>query len=369
MAPFVLPGELVRVEPEQGKPSLVRGRVLDVVESSQHRVVPRCPYFTRCGGCQYQHADYAFQVSQKQEILRETLRRVGKLEWQGEIGLVAGPEWAYRNRIQLHFDGGRMGYHAAGSHEVVDVAECPVSSPKLNEAIASLRGMLGDRRWPWFLRSLELFTNERDVQVNALDTGGKGIARGFFDWCAERIGGAGAAALEYAADGAVFRVSYKSFFQTNRFLIGPLVESAVGGESGARAWDLYAGVGLFSRRMGARFEQVTAVESSASAVSDLRHNVPGALVEHSPADLFLEKQSEAPEFVLADPPRAGLGKTVVKQLARLRPQRLTVVSCDPATLARDLAELLAQGFRIERMSVVDLFPHTSHIETAVCLRA
>jgi len=377
LAPYVLPGERVRLETVSEKPGLVRARPRLITEPSEHRTTPRCAHFMRCGGCDYQHASYEYQLDQKVEILREVLARVGKvdlgkIDYKGEIGVIAGPEWGYRNRIQLHFVDGKLGFHAAGSHKMEEIRECVVSSPKLNEAIVTMRGMIGDRKWPDFLRSMELFTNERDVQVNVLEAGGKRLARPFFDWIAEKIPGAGATSLEYETVAATFRVSHKAFFQTNRYLIDPLAKEVLAGRAGKSAWDLYAGVGLFSLPLADQFEQVTAVESSAAAAGDLKFNAEraGKTVDgiHSGVEQFLANyEGEAPEFVVADPPRAGLGKATVDHLVRVKPGRITIVSCDPATLARDLAGLLAGGYSIERLTLVDLFPHTAHLETVVHL--
>ncbi len=193
----------------------------------------------------------------------------------------------------------------------------------------------------------------------------------FFDWCAERLPGLVSGALEYEAAGYGWRVSHGSFFQVNRFLISNLVETALGGAEGERALDLYAGVGLFSLPLAKRFAAVTAVESGARASGDLRFNAERAglalQVEKTDAEVWLDQLEVAPDFVLLDPPRAGIGKRVVERLAQLKPARLAIVSCDPATLARDLAGLTAAGYRIERLTLVDLFPQTYHLETVAHL--
>lgn len=364
----MLPEELVRIEPLDARKGVARARLRSVVEPSAHRIAAKCPVYLRCGGCQYQHAGYACQLELKQAALCEVLERIGKIEPPQEIGVISGPEWEYRNRVQLHFENGAMGFHASGSHKLVEAAQCPIASPALNRAMQSLQRMSGERRWPGFLRSLELFTNEERFQVNVLDSGERRLARGFFDWLGESLPGATEPAIGYAG----FRVSHKSFFQVNRFLFDQLVAAALPTGPVPSAWDLYSGVGLFTLPLARAGVAVTAVESSSSALADLEHNARRAGVSatavKSPVDLWLESQSHAPEFVLADPPRAGLGKAAVKQLARLKPRQLTIVSCDPSTLARDLSGLLAAGYRIESMTMIDLFPQTSHIETVVRLR-
>jgi 23S rRNA (uracil1939-C5)-methyltransferase len=353
LTPFVLPGEVVRAETERAKNDLWRGRLIEVLQPSASRIAPGCPYFQRCGGCQYQDIEYAFQVEQKREILREALQRVGKIEFTGEIGAISGEPWQYRNRVQLHIDGGKAGYFAQGSRDLCAIDHCPIASPRLNEAIIGLNGLE--------LRSvstaIELFTNETDVQVNVVDR----VPRQALSALAT-LG----VTTPIAYNG--FRVSRNSFFQVNRFLIDRLVECAAGEARGNWAVDLYAGVGLFAVKLAERFGKVTAVESSGSSLRDLAHNFAQPAVNANVED-YLKALDETPDFILADPPRAGLGKVVVKELARIHTPRLTIVSCDPATLARDLQGLLAENYRIEKITLVDLFPQTFHLETVVELSA
>ena len=368
LAPYVLTGERIRARAEQEKPGLVRARVLEVLEPAAERVTAPCPYFARCGGCHYQHAGYEYQLAAKRAILIEELRRLGKIEPQEEIGVVAGEPWGYRNRVQLHVEKGRIGYWEPRSHKLCGVERCPVGSPKVNEVMGALNGMLRDPRWPRFIRSLEIFTDEQQVQLNVLETD-RPVARRFFDWCAEKIPGLVTGALDYAGR---FQVSGHSFFQLNRFLLDKLVEKAVAGAEGETALDLYAGVGLFSLALGRKFREVTAVESGAAAVRDLQFNAERAGLSNVSAarqsvEEYLATRERAPDFVLADPPRAGLGKDVVRRLIELRPRQITIVACDPATLARDLAGLLAAGYQVKEMTLVDLFPQTFHLETVVRL--
>ncbi|MGH9593830.1 MAG: class I SAM-dependent RNA methyltransferase, partial [Bryobacteraceae bacterium] len=320
--------------------------------------------FALCGGCHYQHAPYEFQLARKVEILREQLQRVGKIKFEGEIAVISGPPLGYRNRVQLHIAEGKIGYVAARSHEVVPVEDdCPVASPRLNQALAAMRERLGDPRFPKFVHSLELFTNETDVQVNVMEAD-RPVARRFYDWCESKV------AVDYATSFGTFRVSPQSFFQVNRFLVEKLVEAAIGTRAGETALDLYAGVGLFALPLAKQFRKVTAVEAGSSAARDCEVNAERAglsiAIEAARVEDYLATLATAPDFVLADPPRAGLGKSVVERLAKLAPQRLTIVACDPATLARDVAGLT--GYEIELLTLVDLFPQTYHLETVAHLK-
>ncbi len=360
LTPFVLPGETVRAETNPSNGGVLRGKLLDVITPSPSRVRPPCPYFTRCGGCQYQHIDYAEQLVQKLAILRESLERIGKLRFDGEIGVIADEPWGYRNRIQLHIENGRVGYREHGSMKLCAIDHCPIGSPKLNEAIAKLKAEM-----PYVGRyegRLELFTNETDLQVTPSAPATRRM-RNLLDSLGTTM------PIQYAG----LRVSRTSFFQINRFLLPKLIDAAIGEASGTLAMDLYSGVGLFSTVLAKRFARVIAVEAGASAHRDLIENTSraGAAIEshHTAVEKFLVEFFETPDFILADPPRAGIGKQAATQLLRIRAPRLTLVSCDPATLARDLAQLTAGGYRIERIALIDLFPQTFHLETVVHLAA
>jgi len=269
--------------------------------------------------------------------------------------ICSGTPLGYRNRSQFHIADGRIGYMAARSHQLVALpGDCPISSPRVNQALAMIRDRIPDPRFPRFVRSIEVFTNESEVQINVLQAD-RPVARSFYEWMEST------AALQYGE----FRVSPRSFFQVNRFLLDRLVERALESVSGKTALDLYAGVGLFAVPLARRFETVTAVEAGSSAARDLEVNAERAGVkirtELARVEDYLTRLNETPDFVLADPPRTGLGKTVVGHLARIKPPRITIVSCDPATLARDVAAL--KGYRIEGLTLVDLFPQTYHLET------
>ncbi len=355
LTPFVLPGERIEADVRREKNDLLRGRATAIVLPSPERVAPGCEYFLRCGGCQYQHIRYEFQLEQKRAILLEVLRRIGHIENPPEPAIVADEPWQYRNRTQLHIDANRIGYFETGSHDLVAIDHCPISSPKLNESIAALAREIGGL--PRFGATLELFTNETELQFNLQDR----APRQFVDFLRMF-----ATTEPIVYDG--FRVSRNTFFQANRFLTGRLVDAAIGSASGRHAMELYAGAGLLTLPLARRFERVTAVEAAASAFRDLEYNARAAgvtnLATHNEtAEAHLLTVFEPPDLIVADPPRAGLGKLCTAELVRIRSPRLTIVSCDAPTLARDLRPLLAAGYRIQALTLVDLFPQTAHFET------
>lgn len=366
LTPFTLPGEMVRAAPERVQSGVMWANPTNIARTSPDREPAPCPYFGTCGGCHYQHASYAKQLEIKRDILRETLQRVGKVAAPDKLEIVSAEPWGYRNRVQLHIRNLQLGYLQARSHQLCAIDHCPISSPAINASIATLRRMLRDRRWPKFIGRIELFTNETDFQLNVLETG-QPVARRFFEWCANELPGLVPAAFDYLE----YRVSRGSFFQVNRFLVNRLIEVALRGAEGETALDLYAGVGLFSLPLARRFTQVTAVESGAGAIRDLQFNAERAALaittENCAADAYLQQLAIAPDFVLADPPRTGLGKNVVTRLLELRPKRIGIVACDPATLGRDLAALLTGGYNLEQLTMIDLFPQTFHIEAVAQL--
>ncbi len=369
--PKTAPGEKVEAEIRKAKQNFTKAKLTRLVEASPERIPAHCPYFDRCGGCHYQHLSYERQVAAKIGILSELFDRA-KIALNVDVKAVTGPEWNYRNRSQFHLHNGRVGFLEEGSQKLVAVENCPVSSPKLNEALAALKRLARDHRFPNFLKSIEFFTNEEELQVNVLETN-RPVAKHFFDWIAKEIPGVVSGAIEYPGAGYQWKVSYRSFFQVNRFLVDDLTRLATEGLQGQHAVDLYAGVGLFSLPLAKQFERVTAVESGKVAMYDLeanakRYEISNVRIVQANVDAWLNDLNEKPDVIVADPPRAGLGLEASKRLAELKAPELRIVSCDPATLVRDLAALCAAGYRVEELTLIDLFPQTYHLETVTRLR-
>lgn len=395
--PFVLPAEEVSATIVQEKSSFARATADQVLKPSPYRVQAQCPYFAACGGCHYQHAGYTAQLENKRAILKETLLRNGKLEWKGEIITHSGEPWGYRNRSRLKVRGGvdfAIGYYRMGSNELLPVKQCPISSPAINRALAHIWDLGESGKIPAGINEIEFFADHADtkmvleiylapdapemrefaaaLQAKAPEI--KGIA--FFSENAGPEPGnelpkytVGEAALPYRVGEKSFRVSAGSFFQVNRYLVRELVQTVVGDFHGKIAMDLYAGVGLFATHLSKRFDQVFAVESAPVSATDLQANaVKNVVPVVSTAEGFLPRCiNMQPELVVVDPPRAGLGAKVTQLLAALRVKRIVYVSCDPATLARDVRLFLETGYHVEEVHMVDLFPQTFHIESVVRL--
>jgi 23S rRNA (uracil1939-C5)-methyltransferase len=394
--PFVLEGERIEASLLEQKRGFARGRADAILQASPQRVEPRCPYFQRCGGCHYQHARYEHQLEIKAAILKETLRRVAKLELGSTITIHPSPPWNYRNRTRLKVRTApefALGYYKFNSHELLPIEECPISSPLINRAITAFWQMGRGRTVPDGIQEIEFFANADDTQllIEASCEPGTPITPAR-DWAEtarstlseisgvvvfqaksssrtdepKQIAASGAEELTYKTNEASFLVSAGAFFQVNRHLINELAEIVVEQYSGARALDLYAGVGLFSTLLSRRFAQVIAVESSQTSHTDLLHNSPVNVkaVRATTADFLRSATGKLrPDLVVVDPPRSGLGETVVQSLAGLGAHRMTYISCDPATASRDLAGLLSAGYRLEQAHLVDLFPQTYHLES------
>ena len=408
--PFVLPAERVEVIPVEQKKKFVRARIEKLLEPSTDRTPARCPHFGACGGCDYQHIPYEAELQYKSGILRETLRRIGRIEWPGTITTHPSPPWEYRNRAQWKIrplavdrtpdragaspDPGEerlgVGYFRANSTALCQVEECSIISPLLLKTLLSLRRMARGEGLPKQLREIEAFADSGESKLLLTATfagfpsGAGDLAKKFLqlapeiesllfhDPSHERMELFGPGFLAYEVLGTKYRVGHLSFFQVNRFLVGELAREVAQQEQGGRlVLDLFAGVGLFSAQFATRFERLVAVEANPAAARDLEENLRGsarAEVRTAEVEPFLASYRDKPDLVVVDPPRSGLTPGAISRLAHIAPERITYVSCDPPTLARDLAALENQGYALSEIHLFDLFPQTFHIETAVRLR-
>ena len=410
--PFVLTGEKVEATITQQKSGFARARAESILEPSPQRVAPACPYFTRCGGCHYQHSTYEHQLEIKQEILRETLRRTAKLESLPEIQVHPSPPWNYRNRSRLQVQTAptfAAGYFKMASHALLAVEQCPISSPLINRGIATLWQLGRAGKVPVGVVEVEFFADAEDsrmlVEISCSADGRRAAVRAWAEdlqasmgeisgvvafrvanpsakQSAERWLSVGADHLIYRTSKAAFRVTAGSFFQTNRHLTDELVRIVTEGQSGELALDLYAGAGLFSTALS-DFHHTVSVEMSQTSSADLAYNLTSnGEVVRATAEQYLARIENrervgkgnllpyilhTPDLAVVDPPRSGLGERVARLLVTLGAPRVVYVSCDPTTLARDLLILLEHGYRIQRLHMVDLFPQTYHLETVLHL--
>jgi len=375
--PYAIPGETVRVVLEEERSRWARGRLLEIREPSPHRVEPPCPHFGpgKCGGCHFQHIAYEAQAEYKRDVVVDQLARLGGLRDANVQEIIgAAQPWGYRNHAQFHTTPeGHLGFLTADTHDVVQVEECLILDPLLDELRAALDmewpqlhrlslrcgSASGDRMAIFELNEYEDFDIEVDFPVSCVIL----LADG------ESVVLMGNTYLEEHVAGRDYRISANSFFQVNTAgaeALVALVHDALEPTRSDALLDLYCGVGLFGLSLAEHVGRVLGVEADASAVVDFRHNARGLdqveLMEGKVQSVL--PRIEAPvDLLLLDPPRAGAGPDVIDQVARLDPRRIAYVSCDPATLARDARQLIDREFLLREVQPVDLFPQTYHIES------
>lgn len=382
--PFGLPGERVRVALTVEKRGYTRARLLEVLLPSPERVAPVCRHFGVCGGCHYQHLPYARQLEHKQRILQEQLERIAGIEKPPVEAVRAAPQALnYRNTVQFHVSPrGKLGYIEAHTPQVLEIEECHLPLPSINAL------------WP----SLE-------IEPTA-EPGGRPVERIHL-----RAGNAGEMMLvlegadtlppEFALDlpisavylgpqgpyvlageeyvfvqvlGRDFRLSAGSFFQVNLAQAEAMVRHLLAQlplAKDATLVDVYCGVGLFSAFLAPWVGRCVGIEASEQACRDFAYNLDEfdhVELYYGPAEVILPALDVSAKIMLVDPPRAGIALPTLDAILRLQPEWMAYVSCDPATLARDLTRLFKGGYRLERVTPFDMFPQTYSIECIALLR-
>jgi 23S rRNA (uracil1939-C5)-methyltransferase len=353
------PGDMLRVKIERKRGSVGFASIVEVVKPSQVRVEPPCPYFGLCGGCDFQQLDYEAQLAAKVEIIRDCLHRIARIETPPDMVMVPSPtQWQYRSRANWQFDPKtkRLGYFARGSHDVCDVEVCAVLNPALQQTLERLREQMREGTLSKKLTDIEAVAGDEDVSIAS------GTAHFRSKEVSRRIGN------------ETYYFGAEAFFQINHELLELLLGEAIGGEEGKTAIDLYSGVGLFTLPLARRFDQVTAVEANSRAVDYAQRNLDAAELDNvEVANMSVAEWLkhwlgfERPELLLLDPPRTGAESGVIEGILSVAPQKICYVSCDPATLARDLNKLLEAGYSLDSIVGFDMFPQTHHVETVARL--
>lgn len=401
--PLAVPGDRVLVKQAADRGSYLEVLDSELIEASPDRQTPPCPYFGRCGGCDFQQMKVRRQLDSKAEILTDALRRVGRIGGaQCGIAHNPSPDSAYRNRLQLKVlaRNGKVswGFFERASHRVVEVDRCRIALDGLWAILPDLRAFL--ERSPLTvgcLSEVEIFQGDGEEALvdlklkpgaENLSSLKRNLLAGGFDWGSRpvslylsrsqkrtlRVSGPGF--VRKTVGEWTFRVSRGSFFQINEFMLESLSQRATHGLAGTRALDLFCGVGFFTLPLSRKFGLVWAVDQNAAAILDMEANARAngrrnCRIVHKDLDTFLRdrrRDLEEVDLVLLDPPRSGIPKTTVGRVADLRASRVVYVSCDPSTLARDLAIILGRGYAIESLEIVDLFPHSHHLEAIARLK-
>jgi 23S rRNA (uracil1939-C5)-methyltransferase len=370
--PFALTGETVSIRTIEEKPSHVRAELVEVLEPSPDRISPKCLHFGICGGCHYQHMPYSIQVDIKSAILRDQLLRIGKISDPPlKQAVPCAIEWNYRNHVQFHLTRtGKLGYVDVHGRNVFPISECHLPEPTLDSLWprlefdpglglerASLR--LGiDEQTMLVLESADAPELELEADLSVVHLSGT-----------DTVVMAGDDYLSIKVNDRLFHVSAASFFQVNTGMAEKMVAHLLEQlpvTPATTLLDVYCGVGLFSAFFAPRVGRVIGVEASPSACEDFTINLDdfdNVELYEAAAEAVLPGLDVKPGVVIVDPPRAGLEKRALDALMVLAPLRLAYVSCDPSTLARDAARLIAGGYRLVQVTPFDLFPQTYHIES------
>jgi len=378
------PGDRLRIaypEAPESKARFVRARIVEILERGAARVEPACRVFGSCGGCAWQHIDYATQLEAKRRILVDALRRIGGLTQLPEIEIVASPDpFHYRSRTRLHVSRDAVGYRRWKSHEIEKIRSCPILLASLDQAL----GQLADDQAAGLLAGAGFEEGEWELAAGA---GGMLRSRPLPGHGPEKGAevdsnlGSGPRRVEIAVADDRIAIGRGGFSQGNELLRPELhrrVVAAVTAAGSGFALELFAGAGFFTLALARSFDMVIAVESFPSAVKDLQHNLASQRLDN--VEVRGERSEESllgwdglrPDVVLLDPPRSGLEEEGCRALASLGARRIVYLSCDPATLARDLKRLTSASegrYRCHEITGFDLFPQTPHVEVLAVLDA
>jgi 23S rRNA (uracil1939-C5)-methyltransferase len=377
--PYALPGEEILVELTEERAKYARANLVEVVAASPERVEPRCPHFGTCGGCHWQHIAYETQLSLREETLRSQLRRIGHLAGVSiEPSLSMSNPWYYRNRVQLHLDSaGHLGFMAAKGRRVVPIRECHIMHQLVADVFADLEIDFPDLE----MVSIRAGTTTGQ-QLLILETVGKSAPALDVDTpvsCVLLL--EDGTPVTYLGDnyitenlaGRSFRISSTSFFQANTAQAERVLETVhlyLAPEEDQVLLDVYCGVGTFGLSLADKVREVIGIEQSKEAIADARFNseeMANIRFLEGRAEELLPELDEKIDLVIVDPPRQGCRKRALTALLKLQPQKIVYVSCDPATLARDIGWLVQDRYELAEIQPVDMFPQTFHVETVALL--
>jgi 23S rRNA (uracil1939-C5)-methyltransferase len=391
------PGDVVDVEITKTHGRFSRGSICRLLSAATVRREPRCRYVGRCGGCQWQHLDYTAQLEAKHRNLSDHLLHIAGIADPRPMPVLASPaEWRYRNRVNLRTDGHRLGFYRAESHELVEIEECLIGATQIETALAAARRWLGTVQTK--IRRLALIASESTTGVvlvanaeglfaatddasnrRTLTTQTDDTIRGVVMFGKRWRHSWGNVEVSFTIDGDTLKTTGGEFTQVNlraNRLLTECVLSLGAISPGDEVIDLYCGAGNLTVPVARRGARVLGIERSARATADAEANASRLGLENCrflcrPVEKALAKLATdraRPQVVILDPPRGG-SATVLADIARLGPRRVVYVSCDPPTLARDVATLARHGYCLEAVQPIDFFPHTYHLEAVASLRA
>lgn len=368
-----LPGELVSCRVIQEKKSFLRAKLVEVLEPSPDRVVPACPYYHVCGGCNLMHLASASQARAKQDIVLENLRRIGGLSLDNDCldfdesgeNATGHPDLGYRSRVRFHVDvlSGKAGFLGAGTRSLVDIPHCPILVPALGELLGSRRDELihSAKKVGGHSRPLRGAVNSKRFSATPTEYVEVSAIAGDTDISFDSH------TVDVSVAGKTFQVDSQVFFQSNRFVLPDLISYVLQQVVGKRVMDLYAGVGTFSAFLEQAGKDVVAVERDPRCLELARRNVAHTQFFTGAVEQWGQRRTMSVDTVVVDPPRVGLDTSVPDMIASWHPQRVIYVSCDSVTLARDLQRFLQAGYSPVKVKVFDFYPQTFHQESVLVL--
>ena len=352
--PRTLAGEVVEVELVDQKKDYAYARLVRVLEPSPDRREPVCPNFDKVGCCGWDHIAYEQQLAAKERIIRESLSRLGKMDWDKPIGAITGPEREYRLRATFHVKNGQLGFIGQTSNEIVPIKSCAALMPALNEFIAEANEAMGKSGLKGTEEVRAVASPETGKVAASFRRGRQRATWGHHDPITKVKG------IEY-------RLSPNSFFQANRFLLANLVSEVLKSSASEElVLDLFSGSAFFSLPLARAFPRVIGVDRRSTRIAEWnaqKNRIENVKFVKSSAWEYIAKAKIQPDLVILDPPRSGAGKGIVKAVAALAPQRIVYISCNPSTFAAEARLFLDKGYGLSTLKFVDQFPNTYHIET------
>ncbi len=346
MVYYTLPGEIADAEIIMTKKSYSIGRAINIKNPSRYRTKPACEYYQVCGGCQLMHSDYDFQIEMKKEILSEFLTRALKTEFPIRC-IGSRPDTGYRLRAQFLVRNAKTGFTRFNSNEFIKIERCHILHSRINEAIHHLNNNISSVE----LNRLFIATDKNNLSTYPI--------KDFND------------NLLLSVNGLNYILKPQVFFQANIFTLDTFQNEVIQKEKGITAIDFYAGSGFFSLPLAKHFELVLSVEEVTAASALLKRNIllnrTGniEILTSSVENAEIPERFRKPDLIILDPPRAGMSKKAINRVINLNPKRIIYVSCDPATLSRDVYYFYKNFYDIDEVTLLDQFPHTFHFETIV----
>jgi 23S rRNA (uracil1939-C5)-methyltransferase len=373
--PFSLPGETVRLKLIEEKTRYVKAKIVEILESSNKRISARCSHFSQCGGCHYQHLNYADQLNAKKDILQEQLERIGGFGDIPPIEIIATPmPWNYRNHVQFHVTrDGKLGFQQAHSNQTFPIRECHLPEALINQ----LWPQIEIEPIPGLERISIRLGMDEDLLLILESLNDQGLDFSIENPAVSVVQTSPSGSLVLAGNNhlfmkvleKLFRVSSGSFFQVNSFQANEMVKHLLANvrlDESMTVVDVYCGVGLFSAFLASKVKQLVGIEQSPEACEDFTYNLDEferVSLYEAPADDVLSSINFNPDLIVMDPPREGMGVQTVAGIVSQGASNLVYISCDPATLARDAKRLALSGYKLMKIALFDLFPQTFHIET------